>query len=164
MSSSAVVQFRDMVREDLILTDLSATSRDDALHQMASLLVEEGLCTPEFPAAILQREREYPSALPMNGHKIAIPHTDAEHVIKSAILFARLRQPVTFQAMGCPETEVPVRLISMFALRETALIGDLLENLMSAYQDNELLTRLLSVPTRRGMFTILQRVVDGQGR
>ncbi|MDA3951729.1 MAG: PTS sugar transporter subunit IIA [Spirochaeta sp.] len=164
MNSPALVQFRDMVREDLILTDLSATSRDDALQQMASLLVEQGLCTADFPAAILRREREHPSALPMQGHKIAIPHTDAEHVIDSAILFARLRHPVTFQAMGSPQTRISVRLISMFALREPVLIGDLLETLITAYQDNELLTRLLCVPSRREIFSLLHRAVDGEGR
>jgi PTS system galactitol-specific IIA component len=164
MSSPALVQFRDMVREDLILTDLDATSRDDALHRMASILVEQGLCTAEFPAAILRREREHPSALPMDGHKIAIPHTDAEHVIDSAILFARLRRPVPFQAMGSPRTRIPVRLVSMFALRESVLIGDLLETLITAYQDNDLLTRLLRVPSRREMFFLLQQAVDGEGR
>jgi len=164
MSSPALVQFRDMVREDLILTNLTAASRDDALTQMASTLVESGLCTPEFPAAILQREHEHPSALPMEGHKIAIPHTDAEHVIDSTIMFARLTRPVFFQAMGSPEKRIPVRLISMFALRESSMIGDLLETLITAYQDNKLLNDLLYARSRREIFTLLQRAMDGEGR
>ena len=67
-----------------------------------------------FPDAILERERLYPSGPPMEGHKIAIPHTDAEHVNQSMILFARLAKPLEFASMGDPDEKISIQLISMF--------------------------------------------------
>jgi len=46
--------------------------------------------------------------LPMEGHKIAIPHTDATHVKESAICFARLAKSVTFQCMGDSDIEIEI--------------------------------------------------------
>ena len=96
------LKFGDLVHEDLILDDLSPSSREEALERMAENYVERGFCRPEFVQAILDREVAHPSALPMSGLKIAIPHTDAEHVNRSALLFARLRQPLEFRSMGDP--------------------------------------------------------------
>jgi len=164
MSSLVHAQFSDMVKEEFIVTDLAAASRDEALENLAEILVSRGVCAPTFPQAIIDREREHPSALPMRGHKIAIPHTDAEHVYESMILFARLKRPVLFRAMGSPADELPVRLISMFALREQDQIGDLLETLITVFQDEPLLDRIIRAPSPRHVYALLYGAIRGQDR
>lgn len=155
--------FHDLIRPDLVIHDLDFTSKEDALRTMATLLVERGHCRESFIEAILERERVHPSALPMAGPKIAIPHTDAEHVERSAILFARLQTPVEFRSMGDPEESLSVRLISMFALKEKRLIGNLLETLINVYQSRETLTALLEAPSAHTMYTILHEAVAEYG-
>ena len=148
----------------MILDDFSPGSREEALERMAGMLVERGFCKPEFVQAILDREAAHPSALPMSGLKIAIPHTDAEHVNRSALLFARLRQPLEFRSMGDPEEKLQVAMISMFALKEKKLIGDLLETLLTVYQQEAVLDSLYRAPDRHAMFRILKENVEKYGK
>ncbi len=161
--SADSLRFSDLVRPELILDRLHAVDRDDALKQMAQYLVDRGYCLPSFVEAILERERNHPSALPMPGHKIAIPHTDAEHVEKSAILFARLYAPVQFRSMGSPDDVLDVQMISMFALKEKKRIGDLLETLINVYQHNEILENILLAPEADTIFHVLRQSVETHG-
>ena len=95
----------------------------------------------------------------MEGHKIAIPHTDAEHVNKSVILFARLANPLEFASMGDPDEKLQVQLVSMFALAEKKQIGYLLEVLITAYSDNEVLDAILKAPSAKAIYGILRKAV-----
>ncbi|MFP4510696.1 MAG: PTS sugar transporter subunit IIA [Spirochaetaceae bacterium] len=154
-----VLRFGDLVKEDLVIDRLDVRDRTDALQKMSGLLVEKGYCRETFTAAILERERIHPSGLPMAGHKIAIPHADAEHVITSAILFVRLDIPVEWCAMGSTDDRISVQLVSMFALKEKRLIGDMLETLLTVYQHNEVLNALIEAKDSGSMFTILKQAV-----
>ena len=160
MAEPGVLQFKDLVREDLILSNVSYEDRDSALEAMASILVEKGYCEKPFVQAILDREKAHPSALPMPGHKIAIPHTDATYVKKSALLFARLKEPVEFRSMGDPNERLSVSMISMFALKEKKLIGDLLETLITVYQDESVLNAMYEAKEPGEIYRILQKHVE----
>lgn len=158
--SSDQMKFTDLLARELILDDLRARDRDDALVQMAQFLVNRGNCEPPFVQAILDREAAHPSGLPMSDVKIAIPHTDTTYVQQSAILFARLREPVEFRSMGDPEERLSVSLISMFALKEKKRIGDLLETLLTVYQDPAVLRTLQSAAGKEAIYNQLRQKVD----
>ncbi len=162
MSSDDSLSFGDLVKKEFIIDGLEAATREEALTQMADLLVSKGFCKPSFTEAILQREAKHPSGLPMPGHKIAIPHTDAEHVIQSVILFARLARPVIFQSMGDPNEKLPTQMISMFALKEKKRIGDMLETLIGVYQDNKKLSSILDAKDSLEIYSILRTAVQEQ--
>jgi galactitol PTS system EIIA component len=153
------LQFGDLVRRELIMTDVDYGSSEEALRSMAGILVERGFCEPSFIPAILERERDHPSALPMARHKIAIPHTDATHVNRSALLFARLKRPVEFRSMGDPETKLQVSMISMFALREKYAIGDLLATLITVYQNDSVLNAIYTARDRSTIYELLSHHV-----
>ncbi len=149
----------DILREDCLIADLEAATKEEALEKMGRILHQKGLVKESFIEAIQEREKNYPSGLPMEGHKIAIPHTDAEHVVQSVLLFARLRQPLEFSVMGDPAQKIPVRLISMFALKEKKLIGDLLETLITSYQEDATLDALIKARDGAEMYRILREKV-----
>jgi PTS system galactitol-specific IIA component len=156
-------QFVDLVKPEFVLTSISASSREEALIRMAEFLVEKGNCRPSFIEAIVERERNHPSGLPMPGPKIAIPHTDAEHVLQSVILFVRLPEPVEFLSMGSPDDKLQVRMISMFALKEKKRIGDMLETLINVYQREEVLNAILEAENADGIYKILRDAVELYG-
>jgi len=149
----------DILRKDCIIDDLEAATKEEALEKMGRFLREKGLVKESFIEAIQERERNYPSGLPMEGHKIAIPHTDAEHVEQSVLLFARLRRPLEFSVMGDPTQKIQVRLISMFALKEKKLIGDLLETLITSYQEDATLDAIIKARDGTEMYRILREKV-----
>ncbi len=156
--------FSDLVKPDFVLGDLRASTREEALIQMAEFLVEKGKCEPTFVDAILKREQLHPSGLPMPGPKIAIPHTDAEHVRQSIILFARLTEPVEFLSMGSPDDKLEVRMISMFALKEKKRIGDMLETLINVYQNEDILNKILDAGDSEEIFQTLKDAVKQYGK
>ncbi|HKK48096.1 MAG TPA: PTS sugar transporter subunit IIA, partial [Alkalispirochaeta sp.] len=131
---------------------------------MAQHLVQTGYCHESFVDAILERERIHPSGLPMPGHKIAIPHTDADHVKRSVILFARLKNPVPFRSMGDPHERLPVQMISMFALHEKKRTGDMLETLITVYQRHEVLDAILNAGDRDEIYELLRDGVRTHGK
>jgi len=154
------MNIEDILKEDCVIENLEASSKEEALGIMCDFLLSKGYVKETFPNAILERERFYPSGLPMEGHKIAIPHTDAEHVNKSTILFARLANPLEFASMGDPDEKIQVQLISMFALAEKKEIGKMLELLINAYSNNEVLDAILKAPSAKGMYDILYKAVS----
>lgn len=153
------MKIEDILKEDCIIESLDAVSKEDALLTMSNMLLAKGYVKVSFPEAILEREKHYPSGLPMEGHKIAIPHTDAEHVNKSVILFARLANPLEFASMGDPDEKIQVSLISMFALAEKKEIGKMLEVLITVYSNNAVLEAILNASSARGIYDILYQSV-----
>ena len=149
----------DVLKEDCIIEKLEASTKEEALSAMCGMLLSKGYVKDSFPEAILERERLYPSGLPMEGHKIAIPHCDSEHVNKSVILFARLAQPLEFFSMGAPDETLQVQLISMFALAEKKQIGYLLGILIDSYSENEVLEAILQAPSAKAIYEILHKTV-----
>ena len=149
----------DIIKKDCIIGKIDVSSKEEALEIMAKKLFTLGYVKESFVRAIQDREVNYPSGLPMEDLKIAIPHTDAEHVNQSVICFARLTNPVEFSVMGEPSIKIPVKLISMFALKEKKKIGDLLETLITTYQDNSVLHALDDARNDDEIFQILKKSV-----
>ena len=149
----------DIIKKDCIIGKIDVSSKEEALEIMAKKLFSLGYVKESFVRAIQDREVNYPSGLPMEDLKIAIPHTDAEHVNQSVICFARLTNPVEFSVMGEPSIKIPVKLISMFALKEKKKIGDLLETLITTYQDNYVLHALDDARNDDEIFQILKKSV-----
>ncbi len=149
------MDINELLKDDLILDHLAARDKEDALTKMANILIDKGYTKPTFLEAILERERHYPSGLPMAEEHIAIPHTDAEHINKSVLFFAKLESPVEFSVMGAPEQKIQVRMISMFALKEKKKIGELLSTLITVYQDPDFLSRLIRSDAK-GIYRLLK--------
>ncbi|RKX97465.1 MAG: hypothetical protein DRZ90_06135, partial [Spirochaetes bacterium] len=68
--NSDSLKFSDLVKPDFVLGNLQASTREEALTKMAEFLVDRGNCEPTFVGAILKREQNHPSGLPMPGPKI----------------------------------------------------------------------------------------------
>lgn len=149
------MKIEDILKTECILGNIEAPSKEKALEMMADKLTSLGYVKDSYKQAILDREANYPSGLPMEDLKIAIPHTDADHVNESVICFARLKENVEFSVMGAPEEKIQVRLISMFALKEKKKIGDLLETLITTYQDNNVLQALVDAKDEAEIYSIL---------
>lgn len=81
-----------------IVLDATASSVEEAVAVCGSLLLELGAVDREYPAAMWEREKIFPSAL---GGGFAIPHgTDAsrKHVIFDQLVFLRFTEPIQWAA------------------------------------------------------------------
>lgn len=146
----------DLFREDLIFFDIEAESREELLTNMARKLETHNLVKNSFKEAIIAREETFPTGLPTEIIKVAIPHTDTKHVLKSCITICRLKKPIDFLEMGNHSRTVAVEIVFVLALDDEKnhlqalqqLIGlfserDRMENIRNAINQNELLQSIL---------------------
>lgn len=146
--------------ESVILLDVEADSKEGVLEVIGQNLVDKGLVKESFIPAILNREKEYATGLPTAGVSVAIPHTDAVHVIQKTISVAVLKEPVDFGVMGDAHETTPVQLIFMLAMDETHAQLFLLQKLMQVFQDEEVLTFLVNQKNRTDIKKLLTEKLD----
>lgn len=123
--------------EALIIRNLDGKDSTEVLKCMAANLYKQGYVRDSYADAVIMREENFATGLPTNGYGVAIPHTDIEHVYKSAISFAVLKDPVEFGIMGEETEKTPVKLVFMLAMHDSHSQLAMLQNLMSIFQDEE---------------------------
>ncbi len=122
------------VGPDLVLWHLSACSDGEAIRCLAERLLEAGILMERVPAAVLERERNFSTGLQFPAMGIALPHTDACHVIRPAVAIGILENPVTFRAMGMPDDAVKVQLVFLLAIAKAGAEAEFLARLIDAFQ------------------------------
>lgn len=126
-----------------LAVSLSGSDDKEVLGKMAEAMFQEGYVTEGFHDAIIQREENFPTGLPTGlptGEiNVAIPHTDPEYVKKPAICLGVLDQPVEFCVMGMEGEKTSVSLLFMLAIKKKEDQLGLLQKLIEACQDQEVL-------------------------
>ena len=90
----------DIVYKDLIQLDLDVRNTDELFEVMSGRLMELGYVTGDFLESIKEREKEYPTALPIEPYAVAIPHTDPE-CIKNAFIACIRLGTYSMEGDGC---------------------------------------------------------------
>ncbi len=107
-----------VVTEDNIIIGLSGSSYQDVIRTLAEKLYDGGFVKDTYVQAVLDREEVFPTGLQVEEAGVAIPHSDAEHVITSTLGIATLEQPVEFRAMAEPDKIIPVTIVMMLAVAD----------------------------------------------
>jgi PTS system nitrogen regulatory IIA component len=112
----------DLISRDGIISSLRAKTKKQALHELAQRAAElTGLPARDVFDTLLQRERLGSTGL---GRGIAIPHIKFRSLKGMVCLFARLAEPIDFEALD----DQPVDLI-FFLLAPEHASGDHLKAL-----------------------------------
>lgn len=127
-----------------LAVSLSGSSDKEVLGTMADAMFDEGYVTDEFHNAIIKREESFPTGLPTGEINVAIPHTDPEYVKKPAICLGVLEEPVEFNVMGMDGEKTNVSLLFMLAIKKKEEQLGLLQKLIEACQDQDVLAILKS--------------------
>lgn len=130
------------IHEDNIVVNMEAGDRVEVIRRLGGLLFQHGYVKETYVQAVLDREVVFPTGLQTNLLGMAIPHTDTEHVIKPALAIATLANPVIFQAMGSPETEIPVTIVMMLAISDPKAVIPVLRSVLFILEKNETLEAL----------------------
>lgn len=134
--------------EALILTDVEAKTNMEVLDCLADNLCQQGMVKESYKQAIKDRENNFATGLPTSSVGVAIPHTDIEHVNQASISVGVLKNTVDFCIMGEEDSNVPVKLVFMLAMKEAHAQLELLQKLMQIFQDEEALTTLASAASK----------------
>ncbi|ADL08198.1 PTS sugar transporter subunit IIA [Thermosediminibacter oceani] len=139
------MKISDLIRKELVVTNLEVKTQEEVFKILFEKLLENGYVKETFLDAIINREKTFPTGLLLGNYNVAIPHTDAEHVLKPAIALATLAKPVIFQNMANPQEDVPVNIVFMLALNSPHSQVEMLQQLVNLIQNEDFLKRILNV-------------------
>jgi len=141
----------DLLAPDGIVPSLKAKSKKQALQELAGRAAEiTGLDVRDIFETLLQRERLGSTGL---GHGIAIPHVKFPDLNEIVCLFARVPEPIDFDALD----DEPVDLIFLLLAPEHAS-GDHLKALARVsrlVREPKMLERLRGAPDTAALREIL---------
>ncbi|MDT2813960.1 PTS sugar transporter subunit IIA [Vagococcus carniphilus] len=142
--------------EKVIILNGSAKTKEEALSELANLMLTKNSVNESFLENVLKREEVYPTGLLVNGVGIAIPHTDSEYVKKSQLGFMSLETPVVFNEMGTLDKKVEVNLIFMLALKEAHEQLSMLQQLIEMFQNESVISSLFEIETEEEFIKLME--------
>ncbi len=142
--------------ENLIIPNLMAETSKDVFEQLGGLFIKEGYCKETYIQALINREKDFPTGVNMNGVGIAIPHTDPEHVFKGGVAIGVLREPVHFFQMGSLDQDVEVKLIFMLAVKNPEEHLVFLQRILQVLQDSSVLEKITKIKNKQEIIDIIK--------
>ncbi|HFU4463569.1 TPA: fructose-specific PTS transporter subunit EIIC [Streptococcus suis] len=99
------MKIQDVLRKDVMLLDLQATSKEAVIDEMIASLVDKGYVTDfdAFKTGILNREAQTTTGL---GDGIAMPHAKNAAVKEATVLFAKSNKGVDYASLDGQPTDL----------------------------------------------------------
>lgn len=129
--------------EEIAFFNYSCNSKEEAIEKLAHEFLIKGLVKDTFFQAVIDREKDYPTGLSINGIGIAIPHTDGVHIIRPQVGFMSLKKPVIFKDMVDDRHEIEINAIFMLGLLKSEQQIQMLQKLVELFQDEVLLKKVI---------------------
>ena len=106
----------DYLREDRIVLDLAATTREEAIAELAGLVSDADEITDfdEYLSDVWERERLTTTGI---GHGVALPHARSDAVDKLVLAFGRSQQGIDFGSIDGQ----PVQLVYLMGAPSASL-------------------------------------------
>lgn len=99
------MKIQDLLKKEVMIMDLKATSKEAAIDEMITNLVDKGIVTDfdTFKAGIMNREAQTSTGL---GEGIAMPHSKNAAVKDATVLFAKSANGLDYEALDGQPTNL----------------------------------------------------------
>ena len=116
------MKIQDLLRKDVMILDLKATSKEAAIDEMITSLVEHGVVTDfdTFKQGIMNREAQTSTGL---GDGIAMPHSKNAAVKEATVLFAKSAAGVDYEALDGQPTYLFFMIAAPDGANDTHLVA-----------------------------------------
>lgn len=109
-------QIEEKVFHDVIILN-GLHTKEEVIKKMSDYLLEKGYINEKYYKATIEREKKFPTGLSTEPIGTALPHSDAENVLKAAVLLGVLDNTVEFTDMGNSENKLDVGIVFLMALK-----------------------------------------------
>ncbi|HEM5060952.1 TPA: PTS sugar transporter subunit IIA [Streptococcus suis] len=127
------MKIQDVLRKDVMLLDLQATSKEAVIDEMIASLVDKGFVTDfdVFKTGIMNREAQTTTGL---GDGIAMPHAKNAAVKEATVLFAKSNKGVDYASLDGQPTDLFFMIAAPEGANDThlAALAELSKYLMKA--------------------------------
>lgn len=133
-----------------ISVDGTATTKEDAIREAASILVAAGAVTDDYVDYMLQRETSVSTYM---GNFLAIPHGTNEGkdtILNSGLSFVRYATPIDWEGNE-------VRFVVGIAGKDNGHL-DILSKIAIIFSDDDEVQKLLDAPDAPALFALLGEV------
>lgn len=148
-----------LFHKNLIFLNYESSDQVTLLNEFSQILYEKGYVKNSYAKAIIEREEKFPTGLNTPGVKLAMPHTYPQHVLKSAILVATLKQPIIFKEMGNAINTVNAQLIFMLAVTDPKGHLSILSKLLSIFSDEAKLSDIYHTQDKIALIEKLNKIL-----
>lgn len=145
-----------LINEKLILLDMDAKDKVDAIHQLTVVAQQGGKLSSleEFTASVLEREKSFSTGV---GNGIAIPHGKSKDVKEVMIVFGKARKGIEWDSydghpvnmiflLGVPAENINnIHLTILSQLSRKLMEDDFIEHLQNANTAQEILQVLHAI-------------------
>ncbi|KZM54309.1 PTS sugar transporter subunit IIA [Aeribacillus sp. FSL K6-2848] len=146
-----------MIDSKYIIKDLDVSNQKELFETIGQALMEDKIVKDGFIEALLKREKEYPTGLPVNPG-VAIPHTDGTLVNEDRLVFATLKNPVTFAEMGgSDENIIDIHIVILMAIKDGKKHLETLRQLIDSIKKEEFIKGLFNSKNSDEMETIIKK-------
>lgn len=133
----------------------------DALKHIGSAMLNAGVVKNTYPQALLDREKDYPTGIALDGYSIAIPHCSADNAISPAIYLIRPNAPVPFDQAD-DTGKVNAQLIIALIVTDPKDQLVLLKNLFTNIQDSDFFYSLLNAKSEEDLASTFKNTIFNQ--
>ena len=147
----------DYMRDSLIILDLEARSKKEAITKIVTRMDEDGAVSnaSKFLEAVFERENLGSTAI---GNGIALPHARTQHIDAITIAVARLKEGIEFNGTDAQ----PVRLLFLLGtpLKAVSEYLSVLAKLSKILKDDKTRLKILKAPTAIAVRSVFEHAEE----
>lgn len=147
-----------MIRDELCEFDLDVKNTQEFFEYMSNKALKLGYVTENFLPAIIEREKNYPTALPVEPYPVAIPHSDPVNILEQFIAPVRLKNPIDWCEMANNDSILKVKIVFLLGFKREDGHVELLQVLLENFQDQTIMESLLNAKTKEEYLEIVKNI------
>lgn len=145
------------VKEPLVFAQENFKSQDELFEQVAQKALDLGWVREDFLERIKKREATFPTGIQLMNLGAAIPHTDAECVLKEFVAVVTLQETTVFYSMEDNTQQVKAQIVFVLGLNQPHAQLEMLQSLMGLLQNESVLAELLLATNENELVSVIKK-------
>ncbi len=127
---------------ELVIAGYEAETAQQVIDALCTLMKAQGMVEEGYCAAVIEREKTYPTGIPTAFYDVAIPHAPSDHVLSPGIAIAQLKNGVPFYSMGDTDQKLDASVIFLLAVKNPKAQLNMLKSLMGIFENEDAMTAI----------------------
>ena len=132
-------------------------SRDDLYAYLADDLNAQDYVQDTFLSALKEREATFPTGIIATCYNIALPHVDAVHVKKNALIIAVLNHPINYVRMDKLDEQINVKVVFMLLIKDISVHTQAISSLAKLWFNQTFMNAVLSVKSKEELVALVKQ-------
>ncbi|WP_273450300.1 PTS sugar transporter subunit IIA [Streptococcus ferus] len=150
------IKLSNYLNDSLIFIDQIVQSSDQLFEMVSHRGLQLGYVREDFLERVKEREATFPTGIQLSTLGVAIPHTDAECILKEFVAIVISPTPITFKSMEDLNQTVAASVVFVLGLNRPHAQLEMLQSLMSLIQNDDILNQLINVKSNEELITIVK--------